>query len=167
MKKKKDALDSQGTESTQTDKGTKKKEKSFIQVVKETSIPTQKQWWHSYWRVVIITVAIAVLLIAADYGFSQATLFAQSSMPAINLGKTGVNIYIGALFLMGILTAAGVLIQQGTTDGLTSMFGSNIQYSSSMSAMTKKISKITLFFGIAFTILCLVSPIVLGGSFSS
>lgn len=140
--------------------------KEFWNTVRKTSVPSLKQWWHSYWRVVLITVGIALVLIFADYGFSQFAIFAQSHMPTLDLGSLIQKIYIGALFVTGVLTAIGILIQRGTSDGLTSMFGSNVQFSTSISGVTKRIAKFTLIMGIIFAVLCFVSPLVLGGSFN-
>lgn len=137
--------------------------RDFWRTVRKVRIPTVKEWWHSFWRVVLIVVIFAVLLSIVDYGLVQGTFRLQGILPAIVENETLSYWYLGALIFSGLLSAVGVLFQEGSSDGLTSMLGSGSQYQGSIAGAVKKISKFTLIVGIIFLLLCLFSPMFLGG----
>lgn len=137
--------------------------RDFWRTVRKVRVPTAKEWWHSFWRVVIIVVSFAIVLAFIDYGLVQGTFRLQRFLPPVVENETLSYWYLGVLVFTGILSAAGVLFQQGSSDGLTSLLGSGSQYQGSIAGAVKKISKFTLIVGILFLLLCLFSPMFLGG----
>lgn len=144
-------------------KSLKKNLNDFWSTVRKVRVPSVKEWWNSFWRVVLIVVIFAVILALIDYGLLQATFGLQGLLPEIVESKTLGYWYIGALGLTGLLSVIGVLFQQGSSDGLTSLLGSGSQYQGSIAGAIKKISKFTLIVGLLFLLLCLFSPMFLGG----
>lgn len=137
--------------------------KEFWQTVRKVRVPGISEWWKSFWRVVLIVVFFAILLALIDYVLLQGTLRLQNFLPDFVESETFSYVYVGALVLTGILSAIGVLFQQGSSDGLTSMLGSGSQYQGSIAGAVRKISIFTLVVGALFVLLCLFSPMFLGG----
>lgn len=135
----------------------------FWSTVKKVKVPTIGQWWHSFWRVVLIVLIFATVLSVIDYFLIQGTFGLQGVLPEVVESRNLSIGYLVALILAGILSVTGVLFQQGSSDGLTSLLGSGSQYQGSIAGAVKKISKFTLIVGIIFLALCLFSPMFLGG----
>lgn len=137
--------------------------KDFWRTVRKVRIPTVKEWFGSFWRVVLIVGIFATLLAVIDYGLIQGTLRVQQFLPDfVESDKLSYG-YLTVLIILGILSVVGVLFQQGSSDGLTSLLGSGSQYQGSIAGAVKKISKFTLIVGILFLLFCLFSPMFLGG----
>lgn len=137
--------------------------KDFWDTVRKVRVPTIKEWWASFWKVLLVVITFAILLAIIDYALVQGTFGLQGILPNIVNSETLSYWYIGALVLTGILSVIGVLFQQGSSDGLTSLLGSGSQYQGSIAGAVKKISKFTLIVGLLFLLLCLFSPMFLGG----
>lgn len=137
--------------------------RDFWKTVRGVSIPTVKEWLHSLWRVLIIVLCVALLITVLDYGLLQGTFGLQGILPTVSDSETVSYWYLGALILAGILSVIGVLFQQGSSDGLTSLLGSGSQYQGSIAGAVKRISVFTLVVGFIFGALCLLSPMFLEG----
>lgn len=140
--------------------------RDFADTVRKVSIPTIKEWLYSFWRVLVIVACMALVITALDYGLLQASFGLQGVLPSISDSETIAYWYLGALIFTGILSVVGVLFQQGSSDGLTSLLGSGSQYQSSIAGAAKRISLFTLTIGTVFAVLCLFSPMFLEGMVS-
>lgn len=137
--------------------------RDFVSTVRGISFPTLKQWFHSFWRVLIIVTCVALLITALDYGLLQGSFGLQGILPSLSESENVAYWYFGALVLTGVLSLIGVLFQQGSSDGLTSLLGSGSQHQSSIAGAAKRISLFTLTIGTVFAVLCLLSPMFLEG----
>lgn len=137
--------------------------RDFWSTVRGVTLPTVKEWLHSFWRVLVIVTCVALLITALDYGLLQTTFGLQGILPSLGDSENIGYWYLGVLIFTGVLSVIGVLFQQGSSDGLTSLLGSGSQHQSSIAGAAKRISLFTLTIGSIFAVLCLISPVFLEG----
>lgn len=137
--------------------------KDFWSTVRGVHLPSFSDWLSTFWRVLLIVSIVAAVITALDYGLIQGAFGLQGILPPIGDSDKIAYGYLGTLVFFGLLSIIGVLFQQGSSDGLTSLLGSGSQYKSSIAGAAKRISTFTLVVGVIFGVLCLFSPMFLEG----
>ncbi len=131
-------------------------------IFKKIYTPPKEVWWKEYRHVIGGVLLLSILLLAADWLFVQSISFLQGWLAGPGLPGIASGIYLTLLILSGILTVSGIFLQRGSADGLTSLFGSTLEYGGSSTAgITQKVSTYTLILGSFFTLFILLSPLVL------
>lgn len=150
---------------TSTEK--KKSKNSFFgeykKIVKKMYKPDMELWWHTFWRVLTILIISGIVLFLVDWTLLKGVLNLQGVLPSFD-NETLKWIYKGSIVLLCIVAGTGVLAQQGgDSGGLTAMLGSSVQYGDVTGSYSKKISKTTYVSSFLLLLLCLFSPVILGG----
>lgn len=126
--------------------------------------PTAKEWFSIFWKVALIVLVLAVFFLGFDYITLEAILFVQSFVDIASTSKTPAIVYATLLVVTGVLTLITILLQRGNSDGLTSMFGSGVEYGgSSISGLASRIGKVSAVLMVLFAVLVMLSPAVFGG----
>lgn len=136
----------------------------YEHTIKQITYPTKKEWFTNFWKVCGVVVTLGILFLVFDYLVLKIVLMLHENLPHLTGPDVLITLYMVFLVITGLLTVAGVLFQKGTSDGLTSLFGSNMQASTSISGVIQKVSKFTVYVGSFFTLLCLFAPVMLGSS---
>ena len=151
-----------------TEKKPKGEEKSsvfsrYMQLWRKVTKPSGKQWFDTFWKVLLIAVVLGVFFLGFDYAASRVVVGFQNIIQISEGSSMLAIIYTAIIVLVGVVSVASILLQQGSSDGLTSLFGSSIEYGgSSISGLTGKVSTISVVSMALFILLVLFSPIVYG-----
>lgn len=140
----------------------KNKRKDYISFLKKIYRPTKKEWISKTLKVSLIIFLGFISLFALDFFLSGLLPVLQSFINKIHINAT--SLYLIILVFTMIITVITVLLQQGEKTGLTSMLGSNIQYSDITGSFTSKIGKSFTISTILLFCELLIAPIFLGGS---
>lgn len=136
--------------------------KEHKRIYKKVHTPTKKEWFKEYYRVVFGIVALGLFLMGIDWLFVEGVILFQSFIAGPGLDGIGAGLFITLIVLSGLLLSTFILLQRGTSDGLTSLFGSSVEFGgSSIAGLTSKLSTVTIIVGSFFVFLCLISPLVL------
>lgn len=136
--------------------------KEYKAVYKRIHWPSLNDWKKEYWKVLLGIIVMGILFTGVDWLFLEGISLLQAWIAGPGLEGIGNGIYTTLMIVSGTLLALVIFLQRGTTDGLTSMFGSGFEFGgSSVAGLTSRVSAATIILASIFAFLCLMSPLVL------
>ena len=121
-----------------------------------------KEWVSTYGKV----AGIVSVCFIAMFGFDYATIRVVPRLMSLvatqnaHLPKLWLTLFI----ITGVILALSIFLQEGTKEGLTSMFGSTVQYGDITGGFKKNIATATNVGILLLFVELLIAPFFLGGS---
>lgn len=139
-------------------------EEDYRHILPALHRPSGHEWGRTLWRVSLILLVLGLLIMGADYLLAEGVMAFQGLLAPLPLGPGVTAAYLVFMVVLGLLTAGGILLQQGTTDGLTSLFGSSSGFGGGSASFGKHVAYFTHATGGLFLLAILASPALLGGA---
>ena len=136
----------------------------FWKVVKKVTTPTRKEWLNIFIRVSLILLIAGAVLFVVDWLLLKGILTFQGYVQEVQAPWLSWS-YLVVLVMSGFLAGIGVLSQQGSDAGLSSMLGSSVQAGDVTGRIGNRVARLTVALGALFVIFSLFSPIFLKGLF--
>ena len=145
----------------------KEKQENYFQgfppLIKKITWPTKKQWYQTFWKISLFILVAGALLFALDWVLIRTIIGFQGFMQP--LGSTAIEaIYLLLIFLAGLVSIFGVLLQKGSGEGLSANLGSVVDSGGAIVSINRRVAWGTLIAGLTFVLLTLFAPIFLGGN---
>ena len=134
----------------------------YVAVVRKTSWPDLKFWFGTYWRISLILLVSGLILFGVEWVLLKAILGFQGILPESS-SVVLAGIYLFFLLFAGVVAVAFILLQKGSGEGASAMFGAGVQTTGAGSVTaSKRIVQIAWVSGVVFVILVLFAPTTLG-----
>lgn len=136
--------------------------KDYEAVIKKTTWPNAKSWFSTYWKISLILLVAGLILFVVEWALLKGVLGFQGILPESS-SVILAGVYLFFLILSGLVSVAFVLLQKGSGEGASAMFGAGVQMTGAGSVTaSKRIVQVAWVSGIVFVALVLFAPMTLG-----